>query len=405
MTHTPENDQEVKPDTPSLVPTSGPLAKILRQAVAERATDIHVDPVEDGEIVRFRVDGIIHEKDRLTGLEGHRLLNQIKISAGLTFDKCFAPEEGMIVFDDEEGSHDIRVTVAPITGREAIHFRFLSTTGWIQRLADLGLCEQDVAVISDALQARTGLVLVGGITASGKTTTLYALASALDLATAVTVSIEDPVEFRVPYIRQIQVDPGHGVSMREGLRTLLRMDPDAIIIGEIRDQHSAVTAGRAALAGQLVLATVHAPDPLTAVSALTNLSVPEYVVGGALRLIVTQDLIRRLCPACTRPVPLDDEAGALFDRYGVDRPAQTMQPVGCRKCGQYGYFGRVGAFQVTRIDADLGHDIAAGADRRHLEERFRAASTRSQMTDALTKAADGVTSMEEVMRLHASRRD
>ena len=397
---TAKSQQKTKPDAQPTSALQEPLYPILRDAIAERATDVHIDPVEGGKMVRFRVDGIIHEKQPIPRDLCPRLLIQTKIATDFDIDRSFLPQEGLLVLKDDQGAHDIRVSIIPVSGREAIHFRFLSSAdNTIKQLGDLGLWPEDLEKLAKALSAGTGLILVAGPTGSGKSTTMYASANSLDLRSTVTVSIEDPVEFSIPHVRQVQVDEFHGLTMHEGLRCLLRMDPDAILVGEVRDELSAVTAARAALTGRLVIATIHALDAAMAVDALQHLSIPRYVLAGALRLVITQDLVRRLCDQCRRKEELSPEHEILFDQYQVVAPDHVYKPVGCDRCNGYGYYGRTGVFEVTQINRKLAQFIASDMKQIELQERFRVTGTHSIIADALTKASKGITSMDEVMQL------
>ena len=396
---TAKSQQRTKPDAQPTSALQEPLYPILRDAIAERATDVHIDPVEGGKMVRFRVDGIIHEKQPIPRDLCQRLLIQTKIATNFEIDRSFLPQEGQLVLRDDQGTHDIRVSIVPVSGRESVHFRFLSPDNTIKKLDELGFWPEDLEKLITALGASTGLILVAGSTGSGKSTTMYSAANSLDLRSTVTVSIEDPVEFNIPHVRQVQVDEFHGLTMHEGLRCLLRMDPDAILVGEVRDELSAVTAARAALTGRLVVATIHALDAAMAVDALQHLSIPRYVLAGALRLIVTQDLVRRLCGHCSEKEELSPEHEMLFDQHQVVAPDHVYKPAGCDRCNGYGYYGRTGVFEVTQINRKLAQFIASDMKQIELQERFRVTGTHSIIADALTKAAKGITSMDEVMQL------
>jgi type II secretory ATPase GspE/PulE/Tfp pilus assembly ATPase PilB-like protein len=244
-----------------------------------------------------------------------------------------------------------------------------------------------------------GLILVTGATGSGKTTTMYCLASLMDLSTTTTYSIEDPVEFRLPYVQQIEVDEQHGLTMYEGLRTILRMDPDLILVGEIRDESSAVVAARAALSGRLVIATIHAQDAAGAVDALHYLGVPYHVIGSSLRLVIAQNLVRQLCPSCGQSVAVGEEDRELFVQANMEVPDHLLQAGGCPECYSYGYKGRTGVFEVAAVDDEVATFIRSGAHHRELTDCLRKKGTRSVAQDGLEKAAMGVTSMEELRRV------
>jgi type IV pilus assembly protein PilB len=380
--------------------TPEPLRTLLLQATAERATDIHLDPVENGLVIRFRVDGIVHVKEIVPHEAGRRLQNQIRIAAELDTEALFVPVEARIGWSNGTEAVDMRVVIAPTGKGETTHLRLLQASEKARNLDSIGLSESDLGKVLAVLGVPSGLILVGGQTGTGKTTTLYAMASALDLETNIAVSIEDPVEFQLPGLRQIGVDDDHGMTIAKGLRLILRMDPDAILVGEIRDQQSAITAARAALAGRLVIASVHALDAAAAIEALHYLSVPYHVLGGCLRLVVAQNLVRRVCGACVEVRPLKREERDIFGEEGVAPPDTVPEVLGCETCHQYGYAGRMGVFETVVIDDALAKSISAGAQLEQVREAVRDGGTPSLLADALAKVAAGVTTVEEVLQFH-----
>ncbi len=376
-----------------------PLRTFVWNAIVEKATDVHLHCVAEGVRVLHRVDGIIHPKILLPRPEGRKLLNQLKSAAGLSVVRSFAPLEGQIVWPDEGMRWEIRVTLTPVAGRESAHLRLLSMPRDEWDMSNLGFSTADQEKIASAVGSLNGLVLVTGATGSGKTTTMYCLASLMDLHAATAYSIEDPVEFRLPYVQQIEVDDRHGLTMHEGLRTILRMDPDLILVGEIRDGDSALVAARAALSGRLVLATIHAQDAAGAVDALHYLGVPYHIIGSSLRLIIAQNLIRRLCPDCAQPHEPDEEERELFARFSMGPPESLLQADGCPECHSYGYRGRTGVFEVAAVDDEVATFIRSGVHHRELSDCLRKRGTRSMAHDGLEKAAAGVASLEEVLRV------
>jgi len=382
-----------------------PLLGILTEAIKEGATDIHLDPFDSGKYVRYRIDGVIHEKPPVPTSMRQRLLNQVKVLVDLDIDKSFVPEEGFISLEVGEVQHDMRVTIAPIGDREAIHFRFLSSDRNLRDLAEIGMRNEDLETVQQVIDAPYGMILVAGGTGAGKTTTLYSLASILKSRSLVVTSIEDPVEFHLPHVRQLEVREKHGFTMYDGLRVILRMDPDVIVIGEIRDEQSATTAARAGLSGQLVMATIHSRNPTMAVDALNNMNVPRYVIGGALRLIIQQTLVLRLCRNCTREAEVTGETRELFERNDMPVPQSVHEAVGCSQCGDYGHKGRIAVFELTPVDQALGQDIAGGIGARDLSSRFRDARNRSMIQDILHKVADGDVSLDVANRFIKDLRD
>jgi len=382
-----------------------PLRTFIWNAIVEKATDVHLHCVAEGIRVLHRVDGIIHPKLLLPPTEGKRLINQLKSAAGMNVVRSFAPLEGQIVWPDEDARWEIRVTLTPVRNRESAHLRLLSMPRDEWDICNLGFSAADHEKVTSTIRSMSGLVLITGATGSGKTTTMYSLASTMELGTTTTYSIEDPVEFRLPFVQQIEVDERHGLTMYEGLRTILRMDPDLILVGEIRDADSAVVAARAALSGRLVLATVHAQDVAGAIDALHYLGVPYHVIASAVRLVIAQNLVRKLCPDCSHTREPLDEDREVFSHYGMESPGYLRQAGGCAKCHAYGYRGRTGVFEVATIDEELATFIRSGSHHRELCDCLRKRGIPSMVQDGLEKAAAGVTSTEEIFRVCSFSRD
>jgi len=374
------------------------LNTLIWNAILERATDVHIHCVDEGMRVLHRVDGIVQPKLLLSQAEGRKLINQLKSAAGLTVTRSFAPLEGQIIWSDEDVQWEIRVTLTPVRSRESAHLRFLNVPRDQWDMSGLGFSTEDQERVLTSVRSLSGLVLITGSTGSGKTTSMYSLASQLDLQSITTYSIEDPVEFRLPYAQQIEVDERHGLTMHEGLRTILRMDPDLILVGEIRDKDSAIVASRAALSGRLVLATIHAQDAAGAVDALHYLGVPHHIIGDSLRLIIAQNLVRRICPCCALPRELTAEDRDLLARFGVPAPQSLMHAVGCNECSSYGYKGRTGIFEVVPVDDEIATAISMGTRHRDLVDGLRRKSVQPMVCDGLKKAVAGVTGIEEVSR-------
>lgn len=377
------------------------LHALVWNAIMDNATDVHLHCVDEGIRIIHRVDGVVTPKAVLPPTEGRRLLNQLKSAAGMTVVRAFAPLEGQINWRDEDATWEIRVTLTPVRGRESAHLRLLNLPKDNWDLSGLGFSTSERDKIASTIRSLSGLVLVTGPTGSGKTTTMYGLASLMDLGTTTTYSVEDPVEFRLPYAQQIEVDERHGLTMHEGLRTILRMDPDLILIGEIRDKDSAIVAARAALSGRLVLATIHARDAAGAVDALHYLGVPYHIIGSSLRLVIAQNLLRQICGQCAQPRELDETESDVFTRFGMSAPKELLHPGSCAECGWYGYKGRTGIFEVAPIDDEVGAMISSGARHHELNERLRAKGVRSMAQDGLAKVTAGTTTMEELFRVNS----
>ncbi len=384
----------------SLVSLPQPLFGMVEQAVEDRATDIHLDPTGDTATLRYRVDGAIHLKELMSYERYKRIINQLKVAANLDIDGTFVPLEGQFRWQLEDETRDVRVTIIPTSPRrQAAHLRLLIRPEHGYTIDRLGLGERDLFNVQSAMRNRHGLILIAGATGSGKTTTLYALTTLEDLKQRVAVSIEDPVEFDLPGVRQLEVNERHGITMEEGLRTLLRVDPDVLVVGEVRDKASACISARAALTGRLVLASVHGRDSAGAIEAMHYLSVPYYILGGALRLVIAQNLVRKLCPDCAQPREIKGYEVAFFQHLALTPPPMLFDPKGCEACHGYGYRGRVGVFEIVMIDEDTGLWLTEGPRQQEMRRRFFQNGVRPLAADALQKVADGITSIQEVLRL------
>jgi type II secretory ATPase GspE/PulE/Tfp pilus assembly ATPase PilB-like protein len=377
-----------------------PLFDLVKMAVTKGATDIHLDPVPDGMLVRIRLDGAVREIGTLSPELSKRILVQIRVETEMEFGRIFFPLEGQFTWGEGDAAKDIRVTLLPVGIQEAAHLRILTPPEAMTDVTKLGLREEDMDALRRSLGRPQGLVVVAGPTGAGKTTTLYSLARTFDLSSLIAVSIEDPVEFDIPYIRQVEVDDRHELTMAEGLRVMLRMDPDLLVVSEIRDAASAVTSARAAAAAQFVLATIHSRDAAAAVEAFHFLSVPYTILGGALRAIVSQNLVRRLCPECRKPVPLDGQSQEWFEKLHLTPPDKIYVPGGCDACDHYGFRGRIGIFEVVEIDEELGKYITEGPSQIDLRRKFRERGARPMLADGFEKVAQGVTSLEEILNLY-----
>jgi general secretion pathway protein E len=294
---------------------------------------------------------------------------------------------------------DSRITLAPCVSGPKLSIRMLDPQRVLRSIGELGLEEQDLGRIDRWLREMNGMFLVSGPTASGKTTTLYTLLHAMALEERHIVTIEDPVEYEIDGINQIQVDRAHGLGFAEAIRTILRLDPDHVMVGELRSPKGADAAVSAAVAGHVILSTVHARDAVSSVTALRNFHIADHRIASALGVVVNQRLVRKLCTQCRKESPLLEAEIEFLKSHRIDLPAQAWKPVGCDACNNTGFLGRTGLFEIWDSDeADYGM-LLAGADEESFREKLERQGHQTIWHDAVKKIARGVTSFEEVQRL------
>ena len=370
-------------------------AALLEDARRENTSDIHLDPRPEGYDVRFRIDGVLIDTLLLPPEPGLHLLRYFKTHADL--DPAFAlrPQDGRAALPVADGEVSVRVATGPGVRGEKLALRLLPHALTRPPLDQLGLSAPDYEALSGALRDVRGMILISGPTGSGKTTTLYALVRELERAGRSIVSIEDPVEYVLDGVTQLQVNARQGLTYAEGVKGLLRLDPDVLVLGEMRDAASARAALDAADSGHIFLSTLHARDAAGTLSVLRHLGLADHEIAATVDLLVAQRLVRRLCSACRRPEPPTPDEAQWLRLCGHPVPDKTWHAVGCPKCGGSGYRGRVGIFEIHRLreeDADL---ILAHADEHTLRRHLRGRGALSMLEDDLAKVAEGITSIAE----------
>lgn len=377
-----------------------PAIDLLQRALHARASDVHIDPWSHDEyLVRFRVDGRLDKYCHLDAEVAERLIHQYKMLGNLDIADPFRPKEGRLRLPPSMARLEARITTSPASGGEAVAMRLFSMQSVFRNLEELGLNETERSGIDQMLRQGSGVVLVTGPTGSGKTTTVYSMLAEIGSGTRNIVSIEDPVEFPVPFVRQLAVDERHGVTITTGLRTLLRMDPDVLFVGEIRDEEAAEIAMRAAASGKYVFSTLHTRDVAATITALRDLHVDNRSLAGNLTGLVNQRLVRRLCPYCRREQPTNDHERATFEQHGLEAPRTLFVPVGCQHCRGTGYLGRAGIFEVAVAHERVSNAIATGGSEQEIREAVRFAGTLSLTCHSLHKVRDGLTSLREAMEI------
>lgn len=372
---------------------------LLRRAITARATDIHMDPFDEEVEVRFRIDGQLQHYCRLSDLVAAKTIAQLKLMGELDVAEPFEPQEGRLELPASLGEHAARVTVVPVDGGEAVAVRLLHRDRLIRPLEEMGFSPAQQTIVDRLMQCREGIVLVAGPTGSGKTTTLYSLLHALDDEHQNIVTIEDPIEFRIPSFLQIEVDEKHNVTHAKALKTVLRMDPDIVMMGEIRDADAAAIAMRAADTGSYVFSTVHARDAASMLTAMRDLHIDERSLASNLRAVISQRLVRRLCPNCKQAYPPSDDEKAEFESAAIEVPESIFIAVGCDHCKGSGYLDRIGVYEVVENSAEIASAIQSGVAEAELRKLFRSCNIASLATNGLLKVTEGVTDFEELRRM------
>ncbi|MEJ1472261.1 MAG: GspE/PulE family protein [Candidatus Sedimenticola sp. (ex Thyasira tokunagai)] len=369
---------------------------LLRDALREGATDIHLDPRRQGLLVRMRIDGIVLDATLLNHDQATRLINQFKSMVQLSPVTHFLPEEGRAGYDLDGESLSLRLTEIPCLNGNKINVRLFRHQSAPHQLDQLGLHEKALEDLQEWIGNISGMLLVCGPAGSGKTTTLYALLHQLRLHEINVVTIEDPVEYEIDGINHMQVDQQHGLDFASGLQAILRLDPDYLMLGEIRDAASAHAALAAAASGHPLMSTLHSRDAVGVVDALRNMGLNGHDISANLMLVLAQRLVRMLCPHCKSEEPPTEEERQWLQLLGREVPERVSRANGCGSCKGLGYLGRTGVFEVWRSDPDEYEMILEGADRRTLYRHLAQRNHRFLLDDGLTKVAQGITTLSEL---------
>lgn len=372
--------------------------ELLYAAWLRQASDIHIDPERDGVRVRLRVDGQLEDYRRLPSRAHGELLSRIKILAGMDIAEKRAPQDARFTHSLTATQRvEIRVATLPTKHGERAALRLLAMEMESLTLETLGMSARDLATTEQAVGRPHGLLLATGPTGCGKTTTLYAALRRIIAQRPVNaISVQDPIEYDIPGVAQVEVDSAQKVTFGKALRSILRHDPDVLMIGEIRDEETVDTAIKAALTGHLVLATLHTNSAVSAVTRLADMGVDRYLIAATLRLVVGQRLARILCASCRQAAQLDDEQARALRRPEAVGTA-IFEPRGCVYCAGRGYSGRVGLFELLPMDEELSHAIARGADEAELTAALRTRKVPTILDDAVDKLGAGVTSLPDVL--------
>ena len=388
--------------TPDVVEDDAPVVqvvgRILTQAMRDRASDVHIEPSEERIRVRYRIDGALKEVLTLPSSMGVGLISRIKIMAGMNIVERRRPQDGQLRTEIDGREVDVRVaTVATIWGEKCV-MRILDRTRSVLRLSELGMPKDAADTYSGFVRAPFGMVLCAGPTGSGKTTTLYATLTEIADESRNVMTIEDPVEYVFPSINQIQTNEQAGLTFATGLRSILRQDPDVILVGEIRDVETARIAVQSALTGHLVLSSLHATDSVSALHRFLDMGIESFLVASSVIGIVGQRLVRRICPSCRVTYTLTDEERTFYEESGGPEKREFVHGAGCNFCSGTGYQERIGVYELLRITPEIKRLVVGWATQDELRRLAERQGMRSLRTEAIDLVAQDITTVSEVIR-------
>lgn len=380
------------------------VSQILDFAIKSRASDVHIEPEERLTRVRYRIDGILQEKLSIPRELHDSLISRIKILGGMKIDEKRIPQDGRFNFKGSEAEVDLRISSLPTTWGEKIVMRLLKKTGGVPDLQELGLRGRGLSNLQDAILRPHGIILICGPTGSGKTTTLYSVISKLNTSKVNIVTLEDPIEYKIPGVNQVQINPAVGLTFADGLRAFLRQDPNIILVGEIRDRETADLAIQAALTGHLVFSTLHTNDASGALPRLLDMGAEPYLLASSMTCIVAQRVVRKIhddCKEAYTPDPkvveeVQQDLGALWKPQGE---IKFYKGKGDADCGNSGYYGRVGIFEVIPITEKIGKLILERASAAEIDKQAREEGMVTLKQDGYLKVTEGITTVEEVLRV------
>jgi general secretion pathway protein E len=395
-----EEDAERLRDLASEAPVIRLVNQIVAHAVETQASDIHIEPLEDRLWLRYRYDGVLHEAEAPPKGLAAAIVSRIKIMSHLDIAERRLPQDGRLKLAVRGVDVDFRVSTLPSMHGETVVLRVLDRSAVEFNFAKLGLPDTITRSLKSLFDLPNGMLLVTGPTGSGKTTTLYTGLSSLDAVARKIVSVEDPIEYQLSGVNQIQVKPQIGLTFASLLRSIMRHDPDVIMVGEIRDLETAQIAVQASLTGHLVLSTLHTNSAAATVTRLRDMGLEDYLITAVVKGVLAQRLVRRLCPHCRKEIVAPQE---LVDRVGLarrtnQRPIMLYHPVGCPHCRHTGYRGRLAIAELLLPNAEVEHLIFSGADHSAIERAAVKAGMKTMFESGLDAALAGITTIEEVTR-------
>ncbi|GAX62688.1 type II secretory system protein [Candidatus Scalindua japonica] len=390
--------EELDESSGNMFPVIRLVNLVISNAIRTRSTDIHFEPDEKIVRIRLRIDGVLHQEVLLPKKLQSAVTARLKVMGNLNITETRVPMDGRIAFKSGSRSIDLRMSTLPTSNGETVVLRVLDKDRISLNLGSLGFSLEDEESLNNILKAPHGLILVTGPTGSGKTSTLY---TSLGIASSLErniLTLEDPIEYELPVIRQTSVNPDVGMDFPTGLRAMLRQDPDVIMVGEIRDSETADLAIRASLTGHLVLSTLHTNSAAAAIPRLVDIGVKPYLVSASLCAVIAQRLVRRICEHCKTKIK---DMEPMLDTINIKMTAGTeyqfYKGIGCKACGNTGYHGRIGIYEIMIIDHDY-HDLINNADIHGIEKIAIKKGMKKMIEDGIQKALKGFTSLDEVLK-------
>lgn len=372
--------------------------QIIANAVAQRASDIHFDPQETELKVRYRIDGVLRDERSLPKHMQNVIIARIKIMSHLNITERRIPQDGRLKMDVNFKSIDIRVSLLPSVHGEKVVMRILDLGNVLDQLDKLGFTSRNIMSFKAMIEKPNGIILITGPTGSGKSSTLYASLNHLNTEEVNIITIEDPVEYQLEGVNQVQVNDDVGMTFASGLRSILRQDPDIVMVGEIRDFETAQIAIRASLTGHLVLSTLHTNSAVAALTRLIDMGVEPFLISSSLSGVVAQRLVRRICQDCSEDVEPTSREREIFQSHGLDI-YKVKQGKGCSNCLMTGYRGRIAIHEVLPINDDIRHLVMNAASANDIRKSVKEASVSFLIDDGLLKVSQGLTTTEEVLRV------
>jgi general secretion pathway protein E len=376
---------------------------IVRKAWESGASDIHIDPLDDLVIIRYRIDGVLYDVISLKKEVQPLMVTRIKVLASLRTDEHLMAQDGRFRMTFEGADVDLRVSIIPTYHGENVVMRLLVGGAKALGLDELGFSETDLKKIQRYIRKPYGMILATGPTGSGKTTTLYSVLQILNARDVSIVTIEDPIEFAIPGITQIQVNPNTNLTFSDGLRSIVRQDPDIILVGEIRDMETAGIAVNAAMTGHLLLSTLHTNDAATTLPRLLDMKVEPFLIASTVNVAIGQRLVRKLCPECReRYIMSKEEVASLSELVSIQALAENrtvFRAKGCDACNHTGYVKRMGIYEVLEVTEDIRELIKRRASADELRRQAIKDGMVTMLDDGFRKVAEGITSIEEILRV------